>query len=578
MPLTLRKFSHIFKKHYLAFVFACLVGILCVGPTLYFKFTTFSYAGIEMIGADAEDHYVARIQEIYDGHSGLGNVFIPDKNQPYTIPGLGEITVASFGKILGVSAVAVNILSKFMFPFLVALLLYAFGYTLFTSRAAALLTAVFVMLSGNLLSGPSPWFALLRGTSDAVGFLSYARPINPEISSLFLFGGLLLFYYAFYRKENPTLWQATLVGILAGASLYVSPFVATFLCGVIGVSCLWFLYNRQHKAILYTFVAGGATILTIIPFINNYLRLKSSPWYTEFAMREGLAYGHQFIVSSWLIILFIMVLFLWPKRFSMARPLFASAVVTLWLLTEQQVFTGISIQPSHYHWYLTLPLVGILAAMYMTFIAESLLKKEWQRILLYAFCIGVIIYNGILVQTHSYAARYNASVVAQSYAPIIDYLNTLPPQVVWANYDISMYIPMYTKSDAPYSPQTSNYLIPTSYIHKRFFLSYRLRSITPQNALATMQKERVEVSSAIYAMYWRQQAGSFAAIPDSVLVSLSDEYTHSYTEPLKELLADLGITMIVWDRATNPEWHIDALPFVQKVYSFDTLEMYHIIR
>jgi len=65
----------------------------------FFAFSVPDYSGIQISGIDAESHYLARINEIYDGHFSLSNVFLPYKDQSYLIPPLGEIIIAFLGNI-----------------------------------------------------------------------------------------------------------------------------------------------------------------------------------------------------------------------------------------------------------------------------------------------------------------------------------------------------------------------------------------------------------------------------------------------------------------------------------------------
>ena len=243
------------------------------------------------------------------------------------------------------------------------------------------------------------------------------------------------------------------------------------------------------------------------------------------------------------------------------------------------MLTGVSIQASHYHWYITKPLIGIVVAMYAGVLVPYILPKLRPAFLVSMLIVIGLLYNAALEQVTSYQAQYEAAVASQRYAPLFAYLKTLPPQTVWASEDLAIYLPIYTSDNAPNSTQLQNYLLPDSYLPERLFLTYRLRGISAQDALPTMQHERAQVSSDIYALYWRQQKSGFESIPDTILESLAQTYATKYANaPLKGIFADLGITMIVWDTTTNPEWDISSLPFVQKLYTSGTLEVYKIVQ
>lgn len=573
----LRSARVFFTHHWCAILLALCVGMLCIAPQIFFMLSP-AYQGVQMMGTDAEDHYTAQVQEVYDGYPGLGDVFLPQKNIPYIQSSLGPILVAVLGKALGVSAAIAVVVSKFIFPFLAALAVYLFANILFKSRSAALLAGAFALLGDNLISGPSTWVELLHGVSSAGGFITYARPVNPEISGAIMFAGLALFHWAFWQGRRPRIWQLAAIGLAAAALLYISPFAFLFLVTYVTLSFFWFTYSRSYALILQIIAIGAVAFVAIIPFALNYLHLHSSPLYADAMARQGLIQTHTPILSMWLILMLVCVVCAWPKRFAGARPLFFWSTISLFILTNQQILTGHELQPAHYHWYITKPLVCIMLGMYVAVGIERLFSRELYRRAAYVLCIVLVIYNAALIQSGSYRAVYASTVAAQVYVPVFAYLNSLPPQSVWADDTASMYIPIYTQDDTPTSGQLANYLVPTAFLKERLFLNYRLRGITAEDALATMQAERGQVSSAVYSLYWRQQAGGYDKIPDSIIDSLAAEYATAYAQmPLEDMFKDMTATTILWDRSKEPEWNISALSFVKKSYASGGVEVYQIL-
>ncbi len=564
-----------FRTHCGAVLLAAAVGALCIAPQLWFMHEP-GYRGIEMMGADAEEHYVARIQEVYDGYPSLGNVFLPQKDQPYVLPGLGENIVAQLGKALHMTAPRMNVLSKFIFPFFAALLLYTLSYLLFRSRAAALLGMGAALLGDNLMSGLGAWKALLHGTSDVSGFLTYARPINPEVSGVFLFGALILIFSAFYQRKTATVLESIIIGACAGLSWYISPYVSTFLFGMLGLSCVWLVYQRRHRAAgsaLGSIVVGT---VALVPYAVNYLSLVRAPAYADTALRQGLVMTHQPIVSAWLAVLLAAVLFLWPRRFSSARPFFVVCTLTLIILLNQQIVTGREIQPSHYHWYITKPLVGVMLGMYAVVCTEYVLHRRYLRMGVYVLGALFLLYSAALLQINSYRANYPEAIAAQSYAPALAYLNTLPAgQAVWADRAISTYIPMYTDQNAPNNDYVEYYLVPQQYLVERMLLEYRLSNISPSQILATMEQDRSDISQRLFGVYWRDQAGSYAAIPDSLLEQYAAQYPGIYAEPIVDIVKNLGVTTIIWNQNDEPVWDISSST-TMPISTTDTFKVYSV--
>lgn len=547
-------FVQILTRHFWAIALALLVGGVMVAPQIYFARHAPGYAGIAMMGTDAEEHYIARIQQAYVGFPGMGNVFMPNKDEPYFMAGFGEWIVARMGMLLGMSAVAVSIFSKFFFPFVTTLLAYAFAYELFLSRRVALLSAAFAMLGDTLVSSPSSLLALLHGTSTITGFLSYARPINPEVSGLFLFGALFLLYTGFCKQQVPKWWGVVGIGLLVGSSAYLSPYVFSFLVVFCALSFFWFLYGREFRRAARIAYAGGVALLTLLPFIFNYLRLIHSPWYAETALRFGVTYSHQPTISLWLFLMLAAVFVFWPKKYRISRPFFLISIFSLLLLLNQQVVTGVSLQSGHYHWYVTKPLLGTMLGLYAWIVIVWVsAKRSWMHVPLIGLAIASLSYNAVLVQESSYRAAYPIALAAQSYAPALEYLAAQPAvQTVWADASLSLYIPIYTVDTAPNNSYAIYYLNPDSFYLDRLFLHYRLNGVTPDEMLSLLQKDRAIVSAQLYGLYYRDQAGGYSAIPDTVLMRLANQYRTFYVRPYSDIFHELALTEIVAD-SRNPE-------------------------
>lgn len=564
-------------KHWSALVIATLVGLVCVAPHVYFAVSTPNYAGIALIGSDGEGHYAARINQIYAGHLSLGNTFLPNKNQPYLQPALGEIIVAGVGKITGMSASQVNTFSKFLFPFLVTLLLYAFAYALFSSRLIGLFAALFALFGDNLISGPNAWIGLLQGTSSATDFLPYVRPINPEVSGLFFFAALYIFYRVFAVRGLPRLWESIAVGVLTGASLYMTPYTFTFLVLFLGISFLWFLRRKAYQNALHLVYAGATAFILLIPFLFNYIALVAHPDYADTAMRYGLIVSHAPALGIWILLMLGLSLFLWPKQYKDARIFFIISGITLLVLTNQQILTGHALQLSHYHWYITKPLVGIMLGMFAVVIAQYIFRNKLLRNGVYLLAALIFLYNAALVQIYSYQAHYAYAAAAQTYAPTLAYLNTIPTkQTAWANKSLSVYIPLYTKHNAPNNDYASSYLVGNDFLVERMLLQYRLSGILPSDIAIQLKVDRATVSGQIFQLYWRDQGGSYDAIPDSYLDAYAAQYKNIYAKPLPQLFKDMGATMIVWDKAADASWHIDLLPFAHKTFEDGSIAVYQL--
>lgn len=573
--MTNTRIADLCTRHRLALLSAFVLGMLVIAPQLIFMRTP-AYRGIQMIGTDAEEYYVARTQEVYDGHPRLGNVFQSQKDLPYLVPGLGENIVARFGQVLAQSAVVANVSAKFFSPFLIALLVYALMYSLSASVPGALLAGALVVAGDAVLGGPSTLIGVLTGRAPITSFLLSARPINPEVSALFLFAALLILARVFFKNRQSTWPSIAALGLLAGGALYISPFVSSFLFAVFGLSLLWFAFKKDYACVKALAASIAVGLAAIVPFLLNLLQLRQSPFYPETAIRQGLIHTHTPIVGFWLIAL-IVSLFIWPRRFSAVRPFFAIATAALAILLNQQVFTGIAIQPAHYHWYLTKPFAGMVLALFAAFLIEWLLKSKILRGVAYGICFFVLLVSAALVQRGSYTAHYAEAVASQAYTPVFSFLQAMPSgQSVWADRTLSLYIPMYTKQDAPNNNYAEYDPIPQIFLEKRLLLEYALRKVPTADALATMQAEREDIANRLFGVHWRDQYGSYAAIPDSLLAQYADDYKESSRQSIMAQLRALGISTVVWDTQTEPSWDLMRALDEKPVYRDARFQVYQL--
>ena len=563
-------------KHWPGLVLATVVGLYCVVPPVFFALSP-EYAGVALTGQKDEEHYIARTEQAYAGHPTLGNTFLPRKEQPYFQAGLGETIVAGMGIMSGMSVPQITVVGKFIFPFFAALLLYALVYAFFGSILVSLLAVLWLFLGDNLSSGISDWMDLLQGTSPNGFFLPFMRPINPEVSSLFLFGALYVLYRGFFERAIPRAWEIILLGLLIGTSVYLNPYHFTFLVVFCVVWFLWRVYQKDFRSVVPMIYVGSIAFLSALPFLFNYLSLIGQPDYAETAARFGLIVSYAPVIGIWSALLILCPLFLWPEKYARAKPFFLISGIAVIILINQQVITGHLMQQNHYHFYVTKPLADIMLGMYTVVVASLLVRRENLRIALCAIVACVLLYNGLLMQRDSYVATYPSAVASQKYSATLIYLESLPEEeTVWADKTLSLYIPMYSKHNVPNNFYVGGYLVSNEYLEKRLLLEYKLRGVSPAEIYGTLQKDRADVSVHIFGLYWRENTGSYAGIPDELLRGYAKDYETLFRKPYPEVFRDMGITMIAWDKTAEPEWNIDAMPFAEETFTGGDITVYRL--
>jgi hypothetical protein len=549
-------YAHV-RYHAAAYMLAAAMGILCVAPYAYFA-TTPEYQGIALMGQDAEEHYMARMQEAYEGRPGLGNVFTPYKEVPYLSPGLGEAVMAGAAKLTGLQVADITLAAKFLLPALIFLLIYGFGLSISRSRLTALLGAAAAMLGTAIMSNPHELLALARGQSIVDG-ITWARPINPQISGLMLFGGLWLLCRAYMQRDKIS-WSATgAIGIVIGLSLYVSVYTWSFLGLLLFSIFILEAAHKNYRAAGKLLGAGIVGLLLAVPFLLNYLSAMHMPGYAAATQFQGALASHAPALGIWLLILLALPWLAWKQEPSV-RIFFILCGLALAVALNQQVITGVYLQPGHYHWYITKPLAALLAVL----VAAPVMRRYSSVRVARAVCaagIFILMAHGAAAQEHFYARHAPGASLAQAYAPLLEHLRSAPQEAVYANPTLSDYVAIYTPDDAPNSTYAGLYFLPEDYLKERLFFEYRLRGITADKSLEAMKSERDMIAAQLFGSSWSGIPEDKAPLPDAVLEGLAQDYRAEQGTTLAEMMETLGIERVVLDTQddTWPGTH-DLLP------------------
>lgn len=556
------------KHHYLAVILAIVVGVMSIAPHMFFVLLEPSYAGIHMAGADAETHYVTRIREIYDGHFSLGNAFLPDKNAPYLQPGLGEIIIATIGKILFLDAADMNIAAKFIFPPILFLLVYFFAYRMFLSKRTALLAASAVLLGQNLIMGPDQLAHLPSYFEGISTFLPHTRPISPQISSIFLYISLILLFF-FTNRINAVKSKWFLIyGLVSGITIYIYFYIWSFLVVLTAFYLFYFAFKRIKRWPQKFFLITLPHIIITVPYWINFLQARVHPGYENASAGFGLVNARFVVFSDLLAILVVILFFFWPKAYLSARTLTIFAVISLWILTNQQLITGLAMQYSHYHWQITKPLFAVVISALFIFAMDSIFKGDKMKRFLFVIPVALLFVNGIFVQAQSYFNQRPIAVESQRYKAALSFLDNQYEKSlnVWTiNPSLSELITSYTKHDASNAPHAIHYLNKENYIRDSVFLEYKLAGVRPEEISAAMEQDIGNVARRIFSMYYREKYSKYEAVERNVFFELVRQYKVFYEQPFKKNFEFLAIDLVLWDEKYSPRMLYGDTSFLREV-------------
>src|SRR3989344_2415460 len=556
-------------EDYLIIAVAILVGALTVAPAFYFRYFDPAYRGIEFFASEAEPSYLAQIQEIYDGHWSLGNVYLIDhKDDPYLQQPLSPMIMAFLGKIAGLSAREINLASKFFLPASLTILIYWFFFSVFGRKDWAITMTLFIMLTQatwtflNPLAWPEIFLnGKFPGTDS--NLLSYSRPINPQVSSFFFFGYLLTIWKFLFGVQNPKSEKRWGIAsaIILGLSVYTYFFAVSFLWAFNLILVIWFLYSKnlvQLKKFIYVLL-GAAAIG--IPYLLNSIQILQSPLYLRVARIQGVLDNHKFIFSRvWWGVAALWLIFYRGSR--EVKVFILAFLATAFLVTNQQLITGKTLSlPAHYHWYYIAPVGGaILVYLFLSYWENSVkfICTNWFD----GFLSVLFLYSGFLFQKNSYLNNQPYFAEAQRYAPLLSWLdrNIEKEASIFANEELSSFIPAYTRHNIYFGGSVPSSLITEEQVKHLYFFSLFLNGVNRENTKDFFYENRGMFGNWFFGQYYRQMNGCYGCFPDVILDSLIQDYLDFLGRANKDFLSELKkypVDYAVWDSRSDLKWALN---------------------
>lgn len=446
---------NLLRRHFLALGVSVAIGFLMLFPHLWLREDLGSaYRGIPLMGSDAETHYFSQIASAARG-SGLGNPYI---REGADLPTGFNAPIHAFLSIplaLGAPFVFVDLAYKAVFPALCFLFLYALLYTITQDRLWSVACGALVILGYHLFQSQD-MINLVKGFPMTTEFTRYARPVNPQVSSLFTFGvfGLL---YAFIRKADVRF--AILLACILGASFYSYLFLWLFLCVAFAVFILVFLFLKDgaRARLLSGSFLGGLTLG--IPAHLGLLEYLRSP------LRDMLPHdlvpqaSHVPNLSILGIGAVVVYAIFWKRMEKPERVFFGGLIAAAFLVVSQNIVTGVVLQPGHFHWYYGMPVF----ILFISFVFQriSILWRPFFAVVVPLALVAASFGLGLHAQYTSYVYNQDSIRAVQEYMPVFEWLeeNTPSGSVVLGNQSFSDYLPIFTSNYGVWSSYAGLYLL-----------------------------------------------------------------------------------------------------------------------
>lgn len=575
------RLKEIILNHKSAVILALLTSFIVAFPQVFFRIEHRDggiYQGIELL---PDSPWSARIAEVQNGHPLSGSIYYKDgKDNPYLFQPLGSMVVGYMGRLFLLDINNTLLLSRFVLPFAVFLLMYAFVYLLSRDKLVALSSAAVLLLADSALS----YFgltSLLQGISPE-DFIRLARPLNPAMIYVFFFGFLVAFWL-FYKNRD---WRYGIASaILLGLNFYNYFYSWTYLYAFGGILVLSLLIRKQWREAVRIFWVFFGALLVAIPYAINLYRASLHPAYEEAGLRFGVVETHAPLFVGFMVI-GALVIFLWkfPKE-DQERYFFSLALlVAPFVALNQQLITGKVLQPAHYHWFFHKPMAVIFIFMIIFYMFA---QKGWvfHRKALATLILAGSLATAVFVQATSYYDGTNdggkIAIDRQKYGPVMTWLSEHAEKeaVVLANNEISHMTVIYTPQNVYYHRAAMYSLAATKErLLEVIFTFYRLRGIEPNKVRDVFFAERAYLSANIYGMHYRELFGSYEAIPDEKIEEIVTRYEETsqvlVSKWLNDILAKYEVEYVIWDKQKELGWNLDQYAFLKKAVEFGDLAIY----
>ncbi|MEW6610022.1 MAG: hypothetical protein AB1352_00120 [Patescibacteria group bacterium] len=568
------------RRHSVAFLIAFCVGMVTVLPQVMQRIEEGNaYRGIVMRGTDTEEYYLIRIREAYDGHLTLASPDLYEyKQAPYVQPPLPEIVMAGAARVLGMSVPPFVAVSKFLLPFLLALVLYALVRWMTGNMVLALAVSPAVILVGQTAVSGGALLQLLRLNLGAFSsMVDYARPISPQFTSL-LFFLWLVFWYTWLRNPGKRVWFCA-GAVTLGLLVYVYLFAWLLAMGITLLMLFVSLLPRVRTEGVRFLKVGAYFILSLlvtIPYWINSYHVFTRPLYDVLQKRYGFYASREPLWSDLLALDLVLVVGIyWKKKKNETFTLLLTWILSIFILTNQQVITGLRFYPGHWHWYYTTPLT-IFVLLWI--VCEVV--RRWPRVQV-AFAVFVIMGSigvGVMKQTIAFARLRASSAAEQRLAGPLQWLqyHTKKDDVVMASGGLNELVPIYTHANAYFSRWGEFYLVPHERFRDRMFARLYLNGAREDTIAYSITADNKDVYEYLFGRF-RLRRGECAqgCFTPLELQGVKDEYLAWLKEvDFEQFLRKYRLDYAAWDVETSPQWRLDQYPFFEFIEEMNGVRMY----
>lgn len=567
------KIKLLFIEHYRIIILMVLIGLIYSAPQYIDKSTRSDFNGIHIGVVKDTGFYMARVKDVIDGHPYLTNPYLYEHKDgapmQFWIP---EYILAQPIIWFGLSISTGFILWTFVLTIILALLSYLILFILTKSKEWSLLGV-----------------ALLNIALFGIKFLR----LPPHGFTFVFWLAALLCLLLFINKSRKSYLIASAVtfGLLFSIYPYYWTFYVVVFAVFIILSILLCYKEVPYKK--YLLIISGGLIVGIPYFISLWQSSNLSS-YTESLTRLGLIHTRfpsgidSVLVASIVAIIFIIFYFRKIVTINHQSVFLFSGVLSAAIVVNQHLITGKNVEFSSHYMLGTMFWCGFVSLYLLT----QWLGKQSQIINKVVLTISAVIvsimalYGAIGIINQQLVYR-QAEDYVQNYAPIFDWLNKNAEidQVVYTNEDLSAYIPIYTAQNIYFSGGSILSFMTDIEVHNRFIINRYFDNFTDDYVRYNQRQ--------IFGGYYVNEFGHnksknklrklfgmkqvpYTMVPDEAVLKIKTLAQTIQKESFEKNIKTYRVDYLVWDKMKNPEWKVENLDFLKKVYTSGEIVVYEV--
>ena len=446
------------KKHWLAIVFAMIMGWMMVWPFLTFRAELGDrYQGIDRQVANDELFYLARIKDVMDEHPTLGNAYLWEHKMglPQQLF-LAEFLLAQRLKYLNINIQTGHLIYNFILPAISFMLGYLILYWITASRLWAIMFSVLLFFG--------------------IFLFEFTRPISPQFNFIFWLTQFLFLWILFTKGTSR---KTVFLNVLnLGLLFYIYPYYWAYYLILLGILIVYFFFkNLDYCSALLKIVIGGLMLSS--GYLYFTFKASQLQFYEDSLTRLQMIYTHfpsGINILKWAVptlLLFFTLYRLKLLNYSKTSVFLTAAIFSVIVAVNQHIITGRNFEfSSHYY------MVGVFVSVFaLAYLWAQTREQEYKLKTFDSLWLGTLIIllsmAGIIKYAEMAFSYSREMVTAQEFAPIFSWLNenTSRDSVIMANESISQLAAVYTHNNVFFARNANLFLLPDVEVIDRFILN-----------------------------------------------------------------------------------------------------------